>query len=100
MRSAGALDKKSRCVSSAIAFTVTGPTSFVLPIALPRCRPPTSGAPRQAGWRAGFRRRKDRSPPAWGRPETTHSGGVLLASLPELRKGGFDARAKLIIGLG
>src|ERR1700756_4548006 len=55
MRSAGALDKKSRCVSSAIAFTVTGPTSFVLPIALPRCRPPTSGAPRQAGWRAGFR---------------------------------------------
>src|ERR1700756_4548005 len=53
------------------------------------------------GWlESGFSRRKDRSPPAWGRPETTHSGGVLLASLPELRKGGFDARAKLIIGLG
>jgi mono/diheme cytochrome c family protein len=39
-------------------------------------------------------------PPAWGRPGTTHSGGVLLAPLPEQRKGGFGARAKLIIGVG
>ena len=30
MRPAGALDKTSRCVSSAIAFTVTGPTSLRL----------------------------------------------------------------------
>lgn len=83
------LGKKSRCVSSAIAFAVTDPTSFVLPIALPRCRPPASGS-LPASWRAGFRRRKDRSPPAWGRPGTMHSGGVLLAPLPEQRKGGLD----------
>lgn len=50
--------------------------------------------------RTGFRRRKDRSPPAWGRPGTTHSGGVLLAPLPEQRKGGFEASAKLVIGVG
>src|SRR6516162_975802 len=104
MRPAGVLDKnldkKSRCVSSAIAFAVTGPTSFVLPIALPRCRRPASGTPLQARWRAGFWRRKDRSPPAWGRPGTTRSGGVLLAPLPEQRKGGLHARVKLIIGVG
>jgi urease accessory protein len=41
---------------------------------------------------AGFRRRQDRAPPAWGRPGTTHSGGVLLASLPEQRKGSLQSR--------
>ena len=56
--------------------------------------------PSLTSWRTGFRRRKDRSPPAWGRPGATHSGGVLLAPLPELRKGGFEARAKLVIGVG
>ena len=30
----------------------------------------------------GFRRRTDRSHPAWGRSEATHTGGVLLAPLP------------------
>ena len=53
------------------------------------------------GWlESGFSAAEGPLAPAWGRPETMHSGGVLLASLPRLRKGGFDARAKLIIGLG
>src|ERR1700719_1046520 len=35
----------------------------------------------------GFRRRTDRSHPAWGRSEATQTGGVLLAPLPGECKG-------------
>src|SRR6202030_4811054 len=42
----------------------------------PRCEPRPFPA------QEGFRRRTDRSHPAWGRSEATHTGGVLLAPLP------------------
>jgi len=53
----------------------------------------TAQARSPASWRADFRRRKDCSPPTWGRFGTTHSGGVLLAPLPEQRKSGLDTGA-------
>src|SRR5262249_61353839 len=54
-------------------------------------RPASSLVARLAGGGV-FRRRKNRSLLAWGRPWRTHSGGVLLASLPEQRKGGLARR--------
>ena len=48
--------------------------------------------PRQAGWRAGFSAAEEPLAPGLGKARDDAFGGVLLASLPEQRKGGLARR--------
>src|SRR3974390_2214579 len=95
----GNLDKKSRCASSAIAFTVTGrPHSSCRSPFRAADRPPQAPLSRLAeerGFGGGSTAR-----PRPGEGLGRHVSAAFIGTPAGTAQGGLHARAKLIIGVG